>query len=355
MATDTANINLKLIESSDLVSKELLNTNTEILDAAIGALQEGQEPIPDMQEKLDDLENAQNLLAPRVTAAERNIAQLGSNVTGLQGDVAALQAQVDAKAEIDDTQTAAGTTYSSEKIMTVIAESLSELEVDNLSIHAIKQDLVANKYLKVNAAGTGIDQVDVAAGGGGVPALKAFDVGGDTVAVCQHDLGTRDVFVTVRSNHAEDNYDYPLFQAEATDENTVTVRFAEAPDPGEFRVLISGGLSETPPPPSIAIPMINPVNNSCSAILLLRSARTLKTLTVQSTDNTSLNGDLVPSSEVTLRLYKNDAEQYNFSFSTAKATADMTDVVYAVGDTFWYKVETTANNLKMLNVQPEFS
>ncbi|WP_238528265.1 collagen-like protein [Acetonema longum] len=106
--------------------------------------------------------------------------------------------------------------------------------------------------------------------------------------------------------------------------------------------------------PSVAIPIINPVNNSCSAILLLRSARTLKTLTVQSTDNTSLNAGIVPNSEVTLRLYKNDAEQYSFSFSTAEATTDVTAVPYAVGDTFWYKVESAATNIKMLNVYPEF-
>lgn len=62
--------------------------------------------------------------------------------------------------------------------------------------------------------------------------------GSATAIVVTHSLGTRDVDVTVRTVAAP--YEEVLVDNEATDANTVTLRFGTAPASGAYRAIISG-------------------------------------------------------------------------------------------------------------------
>lgn len=74
--------------------------------------------------------------------------------------------------------------------------------------------------------------------GSGGTQKKAFDIGGATSNVCNHNLNTRDVIVQVRSNSSP--YDVVMTDVEATDANNVTIKFATAPAANAYRVLVLG-------------------------------------------------------------------------------------------------------------------
>ena len=84
----------------------------------------------------------------------------------------------------------------------------------------------------------GSDQITLDATVAVLKYSAAVGNGSDTTIVVTHNLGTRDVLVSVRQ--AASPYAQVIVENEATDTNTVTLKFATAPTSGQYRVLIQG-------------------------------------------------------------------------------------------------------------------
>lgn len=92
----------------------------------------------------------------------------------------------------------------------------------------------------VYTGGTGITITGplIAIDNGLVARKKTFALGGTAVQALTHGLGTRDVAVSVLRATAP--YDQVEVGVEATDPNTVTLRFATAPVSGAYRAVVVG-------------------------------------------------------------------------------------------------------------------
>lgn len=92
----------------------------------------------------------------------------------------------------------------------------------------IADDSITEQYLApavVEALGDGIEKVTQA-------------VGGSTESVISHNLGTRDVVVEVRQTASPYAQVFP--GVEMTTDDSVTIRFAQAPDPDQYTVTVVG-------------------------------------------------------------------------------------------------------------------
>ena len=83
--TYTDNLNLELIEGTDLIDFQVFNENANILDGAISALQTEANKIPTMEEAITNLNND-------MTTAENDIVSLGNRATTLEGNVSDINA-----------------------------------------------------------------------------------------------------------------------------------------------------------------------------------------------------------------------------------------------------------------------
>lgn len=89
MATETANIKLKLIEDTDLVTQDFINANAEILDTQLTTIKTSIPDVSDINTNITDLQNNLTTFSTRVTAVQLAVAGKASS------DVVYLKTEVD--------------------------------------------------------------------------------------------------------------------------------------------------------------------------------------------------------------------------------------------------------------------
>lgn len=115
----------------------------------------------------------------------------------------------------------------------------SNIAGDGLDFNAGVLDLSIGDHLEFNAGVLEVDTTDLVTSPNTVVRKYAANVpNGNTSAVVTHNLGTRDVSVTVYENDGDYEQVYP--DIEHTTTNSVTLIFSVAPTSGEFRVVVHG-------------------------------------------------------------------------------------------------------------------
>lgn len=156
MSTETPNIKLKKLESTDLVARTLFNVNADILDLEINNLKtsnrDTQDTITQIGMKQTELENSQTGLETRTAANEQAIVEL-------QGDVEDVQQSIQDFATKEEVQEVADAVSVIEDHLATIDTALSDQATKNTAFTQKDQQLQTD----IATLQTAVEAIDITA------------------------------------------------------------------------------------------------------------------------------------------------------------------------------------------------